>query len=268
MKQSFLTLLIAVATIATHAQKLPNKQEASLKASANVKIDGKPTEWGDFKAYNSATGLLYTIANDDQNLYMIIQTKISGIRDKIWSGGISLIFSKAAGAGQNTICSLTYSALPKDRRAIIGNLMKDTLADLKAINNAIAGSVKTIAIKNFDGVSEDVISIYNSYGIAAASYMTDKNTYTCEIAIPLKYLKSAANSQSVIKYTLQANAMSFANSTVSINGKEVDGASVSPKLIELINNSNQSQSIIEPGAIPIKELINDTNVSGEYTLAK
>lgn len=268
MKRSVLTLIAVVATIATQAQKLPNKQETSLKAPANVKIDGKPNEWGDFKAYNSATGLLYTIANDDQNLYMITQTKISGIRDKVWSGGISLIFTKTAGAGQNAVSSLTYSAIPKDRRAIIANLMKDSLQDIKAINSAIAGSVKTIAVKNFEGVNEDVISIYNNYGISAASYMTDKNTYTCEMAIPLKYLKSSNRAQLVIKYTLQANGMSFGNVKVNMNGKEVDGASVSIKLTELINNSDQSQTKTDPGSIPMKELINDTNVSGEYTLVK
>ncbi|MFD0749524.1 hypothetical protein ACFQZS_05175 [Mucilaginibacter calamicampi] len=265
MKQFTLTFFAVVAAITVQAQKLPNKQEISLKAPVNIKIDGKATEWGSFKAYNSATGLLYSIANDSQNLYLVTQTKISGIRDKVWSGGISLIFTKTSGTEKNAVSSLTYSAMPKDRQAIITNLMKDTSADVKEINSAIAGSLKTIAIKNFDGFNEDVISIYNDYGITAAGYMTDKNTYGCEIAIPLKYLKSAVSSKSVIKYTLQANGMSFGTVTVNMNGKEVDGNSVSFQLKELINNSNPTT---DPGVIPLKELINDTNVSGEYTLAK
>lgn len=268
MKQFILTFFAVAAVVVTQAQKLPNKQEVSLRAPVNIKIDGKLDEWGDFKADNSATGLLYTIANDDQNIYLVTQTKISGIRDKMWSGGMSLIFKKTAGAGQNAVSRLTYSALSKDRIAVIAGFMKGTITNIKEINNAITASVKTIAIENFDGVNEDTISIYNDYGIAAASYMKDKNTYSCEIAIPLKYLKSSVNAQSGLKYTLQVNGMSFGSITLNMNGKQVDGNSVSLNLKELINNANPSQDNIEPGAIPIKELINDTNVSGEYTLAK
>ena len=58
-----------------NAQKLPNVQQASLRAPENVKVDGKPTEWGDkLQAYNKATDVFYTIANDYNNLYLIIQT--------------------------------------------------------------------------------------------------------------------------------------------------------------------------------------------------
>jgi len=69
-------ILFSIAFLNTHAQTLPKVQEASLRAPDNIKIDGKPTEWNNqFQAYNTATDLFYTIANDDQNLYLVIQAK-------------------------------------------------------------------------------------------------------------------------------------------------------------------------------------------------
>jgi len=77
-----------------YAQKLPNKQEASLRAPANIKIDGQATEWNNkYQAYNNATEVFYTIANDDDNLYLIIHARKSRIIEKMMEGGISFTVS-------------------------------------------------------------------------------------------------------------------------------------------------------------------------------
>ena len=61
MKRITIIFLTTLWFASVQAQKLPNKQEISFRAPANVKIDGKATEWGDFKAYNSAIELLMMI---------------------------------------------------------------------------------------------------------------------------------------------------------------------------------------------------------------
>jgi hypothetical protein len=44
------------------AQKLPNKQQISLRAPARLKIDGIVNEWGDkLQAYNHSTQIFYAI---------------------------------------------------------------------------------------------------------------------------------------------------------------------------------------------------------------
>ncbi|MGY3212786.1 hypothetical protein [Mucilaginibacter sp. HD30] len=264
MKQFILFLLTGVIFINAQAQKLPNKQEVSFKAPANVKIDGKAAEWGDFKAYNSATGLFYTLANDEQNLYLIIQAGNRRAMNKIFAGGISLLLTNTTNADKNARGIITYLALAKSNRFAIVEMLKDTTAmNFKAINGAMAASLKTIGVKNLNDISEDVISVYNDYGIMAASYLTDRETYTCEIAIPLKNLKSFINSKSVINYTLQANAESLNSMKVVVNGKEVDDATANPRVMEMMNKIYQS----EDGA-SLRETMSDTNVSGEYTLAK
>lgn len=264
MKQYILFLLITIACLNTYAQKLPNKQEGSLKAPANVKIDGKPTEWGAFKAYNSATDLFYTLANDEQNFYLIIQAGNRRAMNKIFAGGISLFLTNATNADKNARGIITYLAFPKSNRFAIVEMLKDTAAmNLKAINSAMAASLKTIGVKNLNDISEDIISVYNDYGIMAASYLTDRNTYTCEIAIPLKNLKTFINGKSVINYTLQANAQSLNSMKVVVNGKEVNNVTADPRIMEMMNKISQS----EDGA-SLRETMSDTNVSGEYVLIK
>jgi hypothetical protein len=82
-------------SLALHAQKLPNVQTISLRAPAGVKIDGKTKEWNNrFQCYNHATSLFYTIANDDENLYLVIKAIDRDICKKIIGGGITLTFKR------------------------------------------------------------------------------------------------------------------------------------------------------------------------------
>nr|WP_294790951.1 hypothetical protein [uncultured Mucilaginibacter sp.] len=264
MKNMILCCLAALTLQGAYAQKLPNKQEGSFKAPANVKIDGKIGEWGDFKAYNTATDLFYTLANDDQNLYLILKAESAVARDKMYSGGVSLFFSNVGNTDKNARCVVTAFAIPKNNMMAIRELMKDTITtDFKAINAAMVAALKTISVKNLNGVKEDVISVYNEYGISIANYLSDRKTYTCEIAIPLKYLKSFINEKGVINYTLQANAASLNNMKVVMNGKEVENAAENARITEMMNRIMQSEK-----SYRLRETMNDTNVSGEYTLAK
>ncbi|HCN82336.1 MAG TPA: hypothetical protein DIT07_01770, partial [Sphingobacteriaceae bacterium] len=67
-------LYLIIIPVTTSAQKLPNIQEASLRAPAGIKVDGKATEWNNqFQAYNKATEIFYTISNDDDKLYLAVQ---------------------------------------------------------------------------------------------------------------------------------------------------------------------------------------------------
>jgi hypothetical protein len=262
MKKIISIVLVVLAFTTAKSQKLPNKQEVSVKAPANVKIDGKIAEWGDFKAYNSATGLFYTLANDEQNLYMILKAGDERVRDKIFGGGISLFFNNANNNDKILRGEVNYLALPKVNRLAIAEAMKDTIhKDL--INSAMAIALKTIGVKNLKGVVEETISVYNEYGIMAASYLSNMNNYTCEIAVPLKYIKSFISNKGVINYTLQANAQSLNNMKVVMNGKEVDNAASSAQVTEMLAKMQQSE-----GAGALREMFNDTNVSGEYTLVK
>ncbi|MFD2147970.1 hypothetical protein [Mucilaginibacter antarcticus] len=83
------------------AQRLPDLQKESLRAPADIKIDGKPAEWDNkFRAFNKSTEVFYTIANDDNRLYLTIQADRRNIINKIINGGVALTIKKG---GKKTV---------------------------------------------------------------------------------------------------------------------------------------------------------------------
>lgn len=85
-------LLISLMAINVTAQKLPGVQKNSLFAPPNINIDGNAIEWGDaYQAFNKATGVSYSIANDRDNIYLIIHSKQSRVIEKMLEGGISFV---------------------------------------------------------------------------------------------------------------------------------------------------------------------------------
>jgi hypothetical protein len=90
----FLSTLFAAALNAV-GQKLPGKQEGSLLAPPKVKIDGKATEWT-FRAYNIATDVFYTMAHDNDNIYLVIKAADESSVRKIISSGITFSVNNTA----------------------------------------------------------------------------------------------------------------------------------------------------------------------------
>jgi hypothetical protein len=131
------------------------------------------------------------LANDEQNLYLTLRTKHNQTIYKIFGGGISLMVKNADGVNNNEGAVITFSVLNKANRLKIGAMVTDTSENnMKAINKTLAGALKTIDVKNLDSINEEVISIYNDYGITVASHWTNQKTYTCGLCIPLKHIKS------------------------------------------------------------------------------
>jgi len=89
IKSTFLPAFLLSVSFA-YAQKLPSVQPNSLRAPANVKIDGIPTGWGEtLQAYNKSTELHYTIANDDENLYLTVQATNPRVIQKLLMTGLT-----------------------------------------------------------------------------------------------------------------------------------------------------------------------------------
>src|SRR4051812_14249152 len=94
--KALISVLFSAICLNAAAQKLPNVQQASFRAPANIKIDGKTTEWGNkLQAYNPGTEIYYTLANDDKRLYLVVQADNYTTVNNIVNGGIGLAIQKA-----------------------------------------------------------------------------------------------------------------------------------------------------------------------------
>ena len=214
-------LSIALFTASAMAQKLPNMQESSLRAPANIKVDGKPTEWNNqFQAYNKATEIFYTISNDNDKLYLSVKAKDLDIINKIICGGITLTINGSGKTKDKDGMSITYPALNKNsfRRAVlpvdfdspfigvrgtsISTKQADSLTDI--INKRLISKATDIAIAGIKGIT-DTISIYNPENIKASALFDNEKNLTYELAVPLKSLGLSVTDSKPLVYNIKLN---------------------------------------------------------------
>jgi len=218
MSKTALLTLITLAAITAHAQKLPNVQKESVRAPANIKIDGKATEWDNkFKAQNSATDLFYTISNDDENLYLTMQTKLRDISGKIMRGGISVNINPTLSKKTGGQISFTYPSLDRDGVSRLTNMIgltdKDNvdatpgaqLVTIDDLNKAFVSKAKVMDISGIKVIKTAEIPIYNENGIQVAARFDENFAYTYELAIPLKYLSLPDNGTNAFSYQIKVN---------------------------------------------------------------
>lgn len=208
-----LSLLLSVNVL---AQKLPTKQEKSLRAPTGVKIDGSVAEWGNkFQAHNNATDISYTIANDDEKLYLTVRATYKDVVDKILRGGITLTINHTTKKKDEKPLVVTYPYILAEDVGTITNyyLRKQnqkrdsviTNKDIAELNEVLGKKDKTIRITGVDELTEPEISIYNVTGIKAASKFDENLDYTFELAIPLKYLALPNNATDAFSYQVKVN---------------------------------------------------------------
>jgi len=268
---SCIFLLFAV-SVATYAQKLPNVQMGNLCAPDNIKIDGKATEWGNkFQAYNRATNVFYTIANDNDNLYLVMHTNDPDELVKITNRGITLNINKTGKKNDEDALSITYpifetghkpyiqfagiTAMPRYQREAMDR-NRDSVS--KVANKKLHDNEKYIRTSGVSGV-DTLLSIYNREGIMAAEAFDSTMTYTYELAISLKHLKLPANENKPFAYHIILPGITNDDFGFKMT-TDADGHFV------------LSAAPGAAGAIPKKEHLDATHSTtdfwGEYVLAK
>lgn len=258
---SLLSLLISLLVV---AQKLPQKQSAGVWAPADVKIDGKLSEWHTLKAYNPSTGFYYTLANDEQNLYLAITAKDPDVINRLVGGGVTLSV-KLPQAKDAAEFSMTYP-VNKPKQILYFSLKTgkgktpDTSLStrrelISTYNKRIDMRCKDIVIKYNDVT--DTVSIFNDEGLKACGYFDDNKFYNLEIAFNIKKLglNSLINGQ--LDYHIIMNG-----SKVFSGITEIIPPNASPELIANIQSMQQTEERLSV------VMSSPTDFRGKYTLAK
>lgn len=249
-------LLVLGSIVRIQAQKLPNIQQNSLRAPRNINIDGKKAEWGSFQAYNHATDVFYSIANDDQNLYLIIQTDDPSVLLKVFSSGIS--WSLKRSEYDKTPVNITYPVLPHTPYMHLiskKNDLDDTSAKTVSLwvqsnNKMLNDSCKFIRVDGVSGL-DTLISIFNRDGVKAKGLFNSKKAYVCEFSIRLDLLKISEGHDTKLNYEIRING---AKPLISV----VIPDNASP---EMRAGLAKAQQVIAEQSAP-------TYCRGEYTIIK
>jgi len=257
--RTFLLLsALVVAAVNGIAQKLPTKQEGSVRAPAAVKIDGKVTEW-DFKAYNNATDVFYTIAHDDENIYLAIKVTDEFIVRKILSGGITFVINSVGKKTDEGAATIRYPLFNYKNKPDIKFSLRAVPADsvnyfISANNKNFASNGKFLRTAGIKGV-DTLLSVYNTDGISLASSFNKELHYNYELSIARKLVKDAVNSDGKFNYKIILHPITMDDIPgVTIN-RDANGTikSIYVNKTNLLPNPNPSTSVL-------------TDVSGEYSL--
>lgn len=222
-------MLLAASILSVRAQKLPTLQRLSLHAPTDVKIDGKASEWGQMKARNRATELNYTIANDDKKLYLVVQTDVAEVYDRICNGGIKLVVQKNGRKSDEGAAFVKYPFFkawniftfgfraPRAKISFVGGrpqiekipevkITSKEQADsiMQSHNKMLRENLKFIYTDGLPGI-DSLVPIYNDKGIEAAVAFDNKRVYTYEMAIDLKLLGLTAQSGEKFAYHVVIN---------------------------------------------------------------
>jgi len=210
-----------------NSQKLPDVQLQSLRAPANVKIDGNPTEWGTLQAYNHATEVFYSIANNDENLYLIVQATDGDIINRIVGKGITFTIQKSGEKKGNGGKGITYPVVAA-KNGITFNLRNGIILDttpkiadsLMRINNELLNRVhRWINVIGMSGLvseirADSILSVDNPDNIKAAEAFNNRRVYTFEVSIPLKHLHLSKNEAPKFDYLIIVNGLTGFKMTV------------------------------------------------------
>lgn len=254
-----LTSIVLLTVCLANAQKLPNIQTTSVRAPSSIKTDGKATEWNNqLQAHNKSTGIYYTIANDDKNLYLTIKATDNEVIKRIVNNTFSFAINKL-GDGKKTLSITLPIFAGSDKRDLSRalNPREDISADsLMFVGNLTMEKVKEFVVKGFEGINDENISVYNDYGIKAKALFDNTKALTYELVIPRKYINTASNKL---------------NYTISVYGLGAEKGSVITDMgggaIMIQNEAAQTLTVMKnPGEA--MSLMATTDFTGNYELAK
>ncbi|MFA6085696.1 hypothetical protein [Mucilaginibacter sp.] len=203
----FSALTLVTSAVKAQTSKAPGNMQPP---PANVVIDGNLNEWGDSLRYlNEEKKIPYTLANDQENLYVAIRINDRMEQARIINAGITLSIDPKGKKKETFAMTFPLSApgskpqfgFSKDDNGEVSQQDRDELARERLT------TLRNIKVTGFKDIEYDMITTSNTYGIKAAiNYDADGNL-VYEAAIPLKFFHADSPSKSEWAFNFKINGM-------------------------------------------------------------
>ena len=177
---------------------------------ANLVIDGNLNEWGDSLRYlNDEKKIPYTLANDQENLYVALRINDRMEQARIINAGITLSIDTKGKKKETFSITFPLSApgskprfgFSKDDNGEVSQQDRDELARERLT------TLRNIKVTGFKDIEYDMITTSNTYGIKAAiNYDADGNL-VYEAAIPLKFFHADIPSKNEWAFNFKINGI-------------------------------------------------------------
>jgi len=204
-KITCLTAAILLVQLSLRAQEV----EEDVRMIKTFKADGISNEWDEpLNQYNDATKLAFALANDDKNLYIIIESLDPQTTFGILHGGITLNINtkgKKKDGVKLIFPLMERSPMPKDGEvAAVGNNNMPTHEQVERGHEQgiMNRSIKVLGFKN---IVDGDLPVVNNYGIKTGMSIHPNRDLIYELSIPLSQLDVSLDLNKPIAYNIKLN---------------------------------------------------------------
>lgn len=200
--------LSAVSTQEVFAQNTDPDEDINIWMQHPVVVDGNSSEWHEpLNNYNTPTQLAFALANDQQNLYLIIESLDAATTGKLLRGGLTLNINTAGkkkdGIKLNFLGMQQPPPLHADQQ---DSLRRPEPEMMRPADREHAPGVTVIQVSGFKKIPDGTLAIPNREGIEVAAAFNQQRDYICELAIPLSLLELKGDEVKAIAYNIKINA--------------------------------------------------------------
>jgi uncharacterized membrane protein YgcG len=201
LKKIFLLILSLISGRLLYAQEV----EENIRMVKPFKADGVSNEWNEpLNEYNDATKLAFALANDDKNLYIIIESLDPQTTFSVLRGGITLNIN-TAGKKKDGI-KLTFPLMERPPMPKEGEEHREhtALAPDKEMHDQ-AMMNKSIRVAGFKNIPDGELPAINQDGIETGMSIHPNRDLIYELSIPLAQLQVGLDLKKPLVYNIKIN---------------------------------------------------------------
>ncbi|WP_343524832.1 hypothetical protein [Pedobacter sp.] len=204
LKKISLLIALLISGHLVYAQEV----EENIRMVKPFKADGVSNEWNEpLNQYNDATRLAFALANDDQNLYFIIESLDPQTTFRILSGGITLNINTAGKKKDGmklTFPLMERPPVPKDVDASKDHHSQRTDGDMGMMHDPSTVN-KSIRVSGFKNIADGDLPADNQTGIEAGMSIHPNKDLIYELRIPLAQLGVNLDAKKPLVYNIKIN---------------------------------------------------------------
>ncbi|MFC1225988.1 hypothetical protein ACFE6N_19455 [Pedobacter sp. BG31] len=203
LKQISLLIPLLISSSFLYAQDV----EENMRMVKPFKADGISNEWNEpLSQYNDATRLAFALANDDQNLYIIIESLDPQTTFSVLSGGITLNIN-TAGKKKDGI-QLTFPLMERPHEVKDVNISPNHIAQPNidmGMSHDPSTMNKSIRVSGFKNIVDGDLSAENQSGIETGMSIHPNKDLIYELRIPLAQLGVNVEAKKPLVYHIKIN---------------------------------------------------------------
>lgn len=208
------TILIGSMVIFGAGKTSAQDVELNMRMIKPFVADGNSNEWNEpLNQYNSDTKLAFALANDDENLYIIIESLDPATTQNFLFGGITININTVGKKKNGTKLTFPFhhrqEMLPPEKD---GQKPPSDFHHQQGKENPHASGVppieaQGIKLVGFKNIKDTIITAGNDFGIQCGMSVKKNQDLIYEIAIPLTELQVNPDWKKAIAYNIKLNTV-------------------------------------------------------------